>query len=518
MAIFHTRIKVFGRSKNDSAIAKAAYRAAALLVDDEAGVQHDYRRKRGVLNTRCFAPIGAPEWATQPQALWRETHAKEKRKDSTLAREFEIALPAELSDEQRAELAWDICRDLTKRYGIAIQASIHAPPTADGLNYHLHALATTRRITADGLQEKTRELDGGPSGKAEVEWVREMVAFRINHHLAAAQIDARVDHRNLGEQLADALERGDLETAAELATREATLNMGPRATALHRRGADCAVADMNADIRRGNAQRHARLRRKLADAGVLPAAPNGHGHAQALQDRQREMDAALLLGNRSGSIQAVEGLGDAARVSAAERKRAKEQAVRASLVEAAQLWAEGFVAAIDFAFKATGKLLKHHAERAAAFAHLPAFRADVRAFLKCLQRLKNDALRFKRRLEAEDRSAHLVGHAQTELIRFDQEHPRPGLWTRREWQIRRARRLQTVAQRKQAHAVATAATGPEAQAEYLQRTRQTAAELERMSELMLRHYPMPIDIEPASAPNEETVARDGVRATSGPKM
>lgn len=518
MAIYHTRVKMFSRSKGESALAAAAYRAGIKLFDEITGDHHDYRRRRGVLSTRCFAPTDAPTWAMDPQTLWQQVHFKEKRKDSQLAREFEIALPAELTDEQRCALAWDICRDLTNRYGFAIQASIHEPPVKGGLNWHLHALATTRRIRSDGLDDKTRELDGGASGKAEVEWVREMVASRTNRHLAVAGFGAKVDHRSLGEQLATALDQGDLEKAAELATREATRPLGKRATALQRRGADCELADANAAIRRRNARRYAALRQQLVEGGHLP--PDGHSHDQTLRDREREAGQGLILGGGSGAIGAVQGLGRIDdRRTPEERRGAKQEEVRASLVEAARLWAEDFVATVDLAFKATRKLLAHHAERAASFAHLPTFRADVRAFVRCLKRLKKDALRFSRRLEAEDRAAHLVSQAEAELSRFDHDHPRPGLWTKREWQIRRARRLQAVAQRKQGHANARAATEPEAQVDYVRRALETGVELERLSERMLTRYPVAADMEampPAAGHSGHPVA-DGP-SMRGPRM
>lgn len=306
MAIYHTRVKMFSRSKGHSAIAAAAYRAGIRLIDNTTGQQHDYSRRRGVLVTRCFSPLGAPAWTVDPQQLWQKVHVREKRKDSQLAREFEIALPHELSDEQRCELAWDICRDLTNRYDFAMQASIHEPPVTDGMNWHLHALATTRRIRDDALQDKTKELDGGPSGKAEVEWIREMVSKRTNQHLAAAGIDVRIDHRSLGDQLLAALDAGDLEKATELASREPTKPLGKRAVARLRRGMDCELADANAAIRRRNARRFMALRQQLVDDGQLP--PAGHSHNQALRDREREAGQALILGS-SGAIGTIEGLG-----------------------------------------------------------------------------------------------------------------------------------------------------------------------------------------------------------------
>lgn len=196
MAIYHARVKTFSRAKGHSAVAAAAYRSGLLLVDTKTGLKHDYRRRGGVVETHCIAPDDAPDWALTPANLWPAAEGAERRKDATVAREFEIALPRELDDAQRSALAVEIAQALVECYRFGVQASIHAPDTEDGLNWHVHILATTRRLDTSGFADKTRELDGGPSGKAEVEWVREMVARLTNAHLAAAQVDAVVDHRS----------------------------------------------------------------------------------------------------------------------------------------------------------------------------------------------------------------------------------------------------------------------------------------------------------------------------------
>ncbi|WP_373926721.1 MobA/MobL family protein, partial [Enterobacter hormaechei] len=63
MAIFHTAIKTFSRSRGQSAVAAAAYRGGLLLADLLTGQQHDYRRRSGVVESFCLAPPDAPEWA-----------------------------------------------------------------------------------------------------------------------------------------------------------------------------------------------------------------------------------------------------------------------------------------------------------------------------------------------------------------------------------------------------------------------------------------------------------------------
>ncbi|KGR51642.1 MobA/MobL family protein, partial [Xanthomonas vasicola] len=88
--------------------------------------RHDYRRRSGVVETICLVPQDAPDWALIPGELWPKAEAAENRKNSVVAREFEVALPHELNDEQRSELAVAIGQALVARYGFALQASIHS--------------------------------------------------------------------------------------------------------------------------------------------------------------------------------------------------------------------------------------------------------------------------------------------------------------------------------------------------------------------------------------------------------
>lgn len=187
MAIYHTRVKTFSRAKQHSAVAAAAYRGALCLTDARTGIVHNYQTRSGVQRVICISPIGAPEWTEDPQQLWSAVEAAERRKDSTVARDFEVALPHELSDDQRWELALDVARKLVLRFQFAIQVSMHEPPkNADSRHYYAHLLATTRKVDAQGLAQKTRELDGVINGKPQVEWIRATILQSITAHLRQA--------------------------------------------------------------------------------------------------------------------------------------------------------------------------------------------------------------------------------------------------------------------------------------------------------------------------------------------
>ena len=95
MAIYHLTVKPVSRSKGQSATASAAYRTATRIKDERTGEIWDFRRKRGVVHREVVLPAGAPMWANNRERLWIAAEASETRKNSTVAREFEVALPSE---------------------------------------------------------------------------------------------------------------------------------------------------------------------------------------------------------------------------------------------------------------------------------------------------------------------------------------------------------------------------------------------------------------------------------------
>ena len=239
MATYHLSAKTISRSHGRSATGAAAYRSGARIADERTGVLHDYRRRRGVEAAFLLLPANAPDWASDRARLWNAAEQAETRKNSTVAREFEIALPAELDAEARQRLAADFARELVERHGCAADVAIHRPGRAgDSRNHHAHLLLTTRRLTAAGFTEKTRELDDLKSG--EIGRWRARFAEVQNARLREAGVEARVDHRSLEAQGND---------------REATIHLGPAATALERRGVPTRLGESNRAVQASHAER-----------------------------------------------------------------------------------------------------------------------------------------------------------------------------------------------------------------------------------------------------------------------
>ena len=219
MAIYHLSVKTISRSAGRTATAAAAYRAGVEIVDARTGELHDYRRKGGVVHSEIVLPVGAPEWATDRSALWNAAEQAEVRKNSTVAREFEIALPSELSEEGRVRLAVDFAKEIVERHGCAVDIALHEPGReGDTRNHHAHLLLSTRKLGLDGFTDKTRELDQRQSG--EVDYWRSRYADLQNERLKEAGLSVRVDHRSLKAQGVD---------------REPTKHLGPSATGYERR-------------------------------------------------------------------------------------------------------------------------------------------------------------------------------------------------------------------------------------------------------------------------------------------
>lgn len=235
MASYHLSVKTIKRSAGRSATAAAAYRAGERIECLREGRTHDYTRKSGVEAAFIVLPEGAPDWAADRAALWNAAEDRETRRNSVTAREWELALPAELDPAARRAVVSDFAGALAARYGVAVDAAIHAPHReGDQRNWHAHVLTSTRRLEPEGFGAKTRELDAKQTGGPEIESMRGYWAELQNRALERAGEVERVDHRSLAMQREAAVSRGDA-LAAEVLDRPAEIKLGPAASAMERR-------------------------------------------------------------------------------------------------------------------------------------------------------------------------------------------------------------------------------------------------------------------------------------------
>ncbi|WP_425612669.1 MobA/MobL family protein [Xanthomonas translucens] len=442
------------------------------------------------------APPDAPDWALVPGELWPAAEAAENRKNSVVAREFEVALPHELNDEQRSELATAIGQALVARYKFAVQASIHSPGSRDGLNHHVHLLATTRRLTPEGFTEKTRELDGGASGKIEIEWIRHTFASTINAHLAAAGIDARVDHRRLEVQAEEALARGDLAEAMAL-SRQPTKHLGKAASALERRGVLTELGAENARIAQENDAAFEQLLAQAERDGKAVPVPAGHSHAQAQRERRRGASAELspLAPVPGLEIHGLSGIRPSSLLGSGEggeTEKAPPLSIAQLLADATRDLAEILALRSELALAATRRLLQQlmawavHGESAD-------LRRDLTGLVQGLGRLKRRLTRFAQRVAAVGRAERLFHLAEQSWEAFDAAHPNSGhVGAPEEWARGRAVRLAALRKRTVELRAARAGASTEVEAACEAEAATACEQLEQWSKQVSVRYGEPV--------------------------
>jgi len=194
---------MISRSQGRSATAAIAYRVAERIEDRRTGLVFDYAARGGVDHTEILAPDHAPDWVRDRSELWNRVEESETRKNSQVAREVRVALPAELTHEARVELVREFVREQFVDRGMVADIALHAPGRAgDERNHHAHILLTTREIGPEGFTAKNRDWNA-----VEVlEGWREAWARDSNAALERAGLEDRVDHRTLVAQRDAALE------------------------------------------------------------------------------------------------------------------------------------------------------------------------------------------------------------------------------------------------------------------------------------------------------------------------
>ena len=205
MATFHFTIKSGKRGK-------AATHASYIARQGKHG-------KDGKQADLVFTHHGnLPVWANgDPAIFWKAADTYE-RVNGAAYREFEIALPVELTRDQNIELVQEIAKEVIGNK--TFQLAIHEPIGAIGglPQPHLHTVLSDRmqdEIVREPDQHFKRfnakhpELGGckKDSGgmepvalKQHVKSLRESCATLINKHLAKHGHEARVDHRSNRER------------------------------------------------------------------------------------------------------------------------------------------------------------------------------------------------------------------------------------------------------------------------------------------------------------------------------
>ncbi|MBS0941094.1 MobA/MobL family protein [Lactiplantibacillus plantarum] len=146
MAIFHMSFSNISAGKGRSAIASAAYRSGEKLFDDKEGRHYFYARSI-MPESFILTPKNSPEWASDREQLWNEVEKKDRKSNSRYAKEFNVALPVELSESEQKELLTKYVQENFVDEGMVADVAIHRDHPD---NPHAHVMLTNRPFNPDG--------------------------------------------------------------------------------------------------------------------------------------------------------------------------------------------------------------------------------------------------------------------------------------------------------------------------------------------------------------------------------
>ena len=304
-----------------------------------AAAHADYIEREGKYKTKDREDLEAvesgnlPDWAERSSDFWQASDEHE-RANAKGYREYEVALPREMTPAQRLELVREFVRqELGERH--AYTFAIHNPRAAleGGEQPHAHIMFSERH--RDGIERspeqyfkrynaKAPEKGGCRKGegaktpterKADLVALRERWATLQNRHLAKHGHADRVDHRTLKEQGIERL---------------ATEHLGPKAAAMEKRGhvtrRGLARAQRRADMAELEAipELEKRLKAQRHQLATLPPDPE-------IEPIQPVIDPKILAAGMAAAR---------ARFEAMKQAKAQEQAEAARRQAARELAAE----------------------------------------------------------------------------------------------------------------------------------------------------------------------------------
>ncbi len=264
-----------------------------------SGASHvQYIERGGRFKTEKYGEIGEiergnlPDWAKGSAAHFFAAADSHERANGNAYREFELALPVELSDIERGALVREfVAEQIGDRHAYAW--AIHEP---QGHNPHVHVMFSER--LRDGIERgpeqyfkranaKNPERGGhaksdrftNSQGPEAVQALRARWAEMQNAALERAGVEARVDHRSLEAQGID---------------REAMQHRGPAVSGIEARGKEAEVS-VRREAERAERQQ-AREPERLAVEDEVRVVTRQEMAAQKMAMRERRELAAEVTG------------------------------------------------------------------------------------------------------------------------------------------------------------------------------------------------------------------------------
>jgi ATP-dependent exoDNAse (exonuclease V) alpha subunit len=220
MAIYSLNLGFISRSEGRSSVGFSAYIGRGNQKDERTGRTFSYENRQNVLVSRVLLPEGAPEWMSNPAALWnavekfedhcaemrfrvdpddpehhqRSLSAKEKFLNSAqTAQTIMGAIPLEFTPTEAESCVEEFLKERFVSRGLVVEYAIHW----DEGNPHFHGLIT-RRPLVEG--EFSLRKDRDIVSKSELFITRKHWEDVVNKHLALGGHEVRIDSRSYADQ------------------------------------------------------------------------------------------------------------------------------------------------------------------------------------------------------------------------------------------------------------------------------------------------------------------------------
>ena len=255
MPVYHLKAGFGSRAGGQSAVAKSDYiEREGRYAEDAEELEH---KEHGNM----------PEWAEDDPGEYWEAADEHERANGRLYSEVQFALPKELGEAERRELAGEFAERVCSRERLPYTLAIHRGG-ANGENPHAHLMFSERGndgIERSGEQwfrrynRQAPEMGGARKSRAAkagdwLEKTRKAWEREANRALERAGRSERIDGRSLADLRDEAQRAGDLRRAAEF-SREPNVHLGPERYRTIRGGASETVKQAGQVERRNAADR-----------------------------------------------------------------------------------------------------------------------------------------------------------------------------------------------------------------------------------------------------------------------
>jgi len=192
MAFYHFSAKIIRRSAGRSVVAAAAWQSSSVLYDERIGQWSRFTGKRLVVFASVMLPDDAPEEYCDRGRLWNAIEVVEKRADAQLARQYDVALPNELSTDERIDAMKRFASVITG-LGFPVDVVVIEVTTDEReKRHHGYVMMPTRPLKNGRFQNKDREWNG----RKKLFELRALWADILNQLLEEGGHGGRVDHRS----------------------------------------------------------------------------------------------------------------------------------------------------------------------------------------------------------------------------------------------------------------------------------------------------------------------------------